>query len=61
MTDLKLMYSVDEAAEQLGIGRTLVYELIREERLRTVKLGNRRLVARIDLEAFIDSLRGRVA
>ncbi len=61
MTDLKLMYSVDEAAEQLGIGRTLVYELIREERLRTVKLGNRRLVARVDLEAFIESLRGRVA
>jgi len=61
MASDKLAYSVDEAAEQLGIGRTLAYELIRDGRLPSLKLGNRRLVARADLEAFVESLRSQQA
>ncbi len=57
MASDKLAYSVDQAAEQLGIGRTLAYDLIRDGRLRSLKLGNRRLVARVDLEAFVEKLR----
>ena len=56
MTD-NMAYSVEEAAEQLGIGRTLAYELIREGRLSSIKLGNRRLVPHSDLVAFLDGLR----
>ena len=55
--DDKLAYSVDEAAERLGIGRTLAYDLIREGRLPSLKLGHRRLIARADLEAFVEALR----
>lgn len=36
--------SVDEAGRLLGLGRTKVYELIRDGVLPTVKLGRRRLV-----------------
>ncbi len=62
MANDKLAYSVDEAAELLGIGRTLAYDLIREGRLPSLKLGNRRLVARADLEGFVENLRsGRAA
>ncbi len=62
MASEKLAYSVDEAAERLGIGRTLAYDLIREGRLPSLKLGNRRLIARADLEAFVENLRnGRAA
>ncbi len=61
MANDKLAYSVDEAAELLGIGRTLAYELIREKRLVSLKLGNRRLIARADLEAFVETLRGEAA
>ncbi len=50
-----LLYSVNEAAEQLRIGRSALYELINTGRLRSLKIGNRRLIARRDLEAFIAS------
>lgn len=39
-----VLYTVTEAAEALRISRTAVYELIRSEQLRTVKVGRRRLV-----------------
>ena len=61
-TGPKLVYSVAEAATQLGIGRTLVYDLIRCGELPSIKIGERRLVARVDLEAYVEGLReGRVA
>ena len=39
-----VVYRVDEAAEALRISRDTVYELIRSGRLRTIKVGTRRLV-----------------
>ena len=33
--------SVEDAAKQLGLGRTTVYVLIKSEQLRSVKFGNR--------------------
>lgn len=53
----KLAYSVAETAEVLGIGRTMVFELIRTKRLPSMKIGHRRLVARADVEAFVERLR----
>ncbi len=53
----KLVYNVDEAAELLSIGRTMVFQLIAEGRLGSLKIGHRRLVPRQDLEAFIAELR----
>jgi excisionase family DNA binding protein len=35
---------VEEAAQALGIGRALVYDLIRSGRLRSFKVGSRRLI-----------------
>jgi excisionase family DNA binding protein len=40
----KLLLTTTEAAERLGIGRSSLYDLIRSNRLRTVKIGRRRLV-----------------
>lgn len=57
----KLVYSVNEAAELLSVGRTMVYDLIRDGRLRSLKVGHRRLIAREDLEAFVRSIRGAEA
>ena len=39
-----VMYRVEEAAIALRLSRSLLYELIRSGRLRTVKVGSRRLV-----------------
>lgn len=38
------LYSIPEAAERMGIGRSLVYAEIAAGRLRSVKVGRRRLV-----------------
>jgi excisionase family DNA binding protein len=40
----KLLLNTTEAAQILGIGRTTLYDLIRTNRIRTVKVGARRLV-----------------
>lgn len=37
------LLSIDEAAEALGLGRSLLYDEIGSGRLRTVKVGRRRL------------------
>jgi excisionase family DNA binding protein len=39
-----VLLSVPEAATSLGLSKTMLYELIRSGRLRTVKQGRRRLV-----------------
>lgn len=39
-----VLYRVDEAAGALRLSRSVLYELIRSGRLRTVKVGRRRLV-----------------
>jgi excisionase family DNA binding protein len=52
----KLVYSVTEAAALLSVGRTTVYQLIGSGELRSVKIGTRRLVARRDLEAYVQAL-----
>lgn len=37
-------YSVDQATEILGIGRSMTYELIANGRLESVKIGRRRII-----------------
>jgi excisionase family DNA binding protein len=39
-----VLYGVEEAAAALRLSRPVLYELIRSDRLRTVKQGRRRLV-----------------
>ena len=41
---LKLAYRIDEIQEVSGIGRTKTYELIKQGKLRSIKVGRRRLV-----------------
>jgi excisionase family DNA binding protein len=50
----------DEAAEQLRVSRWTVYNLIRSNQLRTVKIGRRRLVTLAALVECVES-RGEVA
>ena len=49
-----VLYRVNEAAEALRLSRSLVYELIRSGRLRSVKAGRRRLIP-VATE-YVDSL-----
>lgn len=47
------LLSVDEAAEVLGLGRSLVYSEIAAGRLHTIKVGRRRLVPAGAVAAYI--------
>jgi excisionase family DNA binding protein len=50
-------YSVKDLVNELRVGRTMIYQLIKEGKLKTIHIGDRTLVAAEDLDAFIDSLR----
>jgi excisionase family DNA binding protein len=54
--DRSLLCTVDEVAQLLSIGRTTAFELVRSGRLRSVKIGARRLIPRTMVEAFVDDL-----
>lgn len=52
----RMAWSVEEVAMSLGVSRRLVYELIRTNALRSVKVGGRRLVRHDDLKSYLDGL-----
>lgn len=54
--ETRLLLSVDEAARQLSIGRSHLYEHLLRGTLRSVRIGRSRRIASRDLEAFIDGL-----
>lgn len=49
----KLVCSVKDAATLMGVGRTFTYELIKQGRLETVKLGRRTLIKMDSITALI--------
>ena len=53
VTVTPVAYNVNEAAQSLRISRDKIYELIRSGRLRTVKVGRRRLVPVAALDAYV--------
>ena len=52
---LKLL-NIDQACERLSLGRWSVYKLINQNRLKTVKIGKRRLVTMNAIDDFIKTL-----
>lgn len=48
--------SVDEAARQLGVGRSLAWKLVNDGRLRTIRAGHRVLVP---IQAISEFLEGK--
>ena len=57
----RLVYTVQEAAEELRIGNSTVRERIRSGQLRSFKDGGRRLIAGEDLLDYLGSLRTQTA
>ena len=52
----RLLLRVDQAGRQLNLGRTVMYELIRSGRLRSVKIGRLRLIPASAVAEFIEAL-----
>jgi excisionase family DNA binding protein len=54
--ELPLLVSIERAGKELGIGRSLVYELLGAQRLPSVKIGRRRFIRRDELLRFVREL-----
>ena len=52
---------LEEAAHALGCGRTTVFKLIREKRLRVVKFGTRTVIPRGEIERILNAAAPDVA
>ena len=48
----RILYSVEDAAEVLSIGRSTLYTLIQTNQIVSVKVGHRRLIPRSSLERY---------
>ncbi len=51
--DPPALLSVQDCADLLGLSRTTTFSLIREGRIRSIKVGTRRLVPRTAVEQFV--------
>jgi len=49
----RLAVRVEEAAEMLGLGRSTVFELLKDGSLASIKVGKRRLIPIQEITAFI--------
>jgi excisionase family DNA binding protein len=50
----KIAYTINEAVAVSGLGRTTIYELIKNRELPRVKVGARTLIRRQDLDAMLE-------
>jgi excisionase family DNA binding protein len=50
----RMLFTVRETAEMLGVSRSRVYELIWAERLASVKIGRSRRVSWASIQRFVD-------
>lgn len=55
---VRLVLTVEEAAEQLGVSRTFMFSLIRTRAVESVKIGRLRRVPWESLKAYVEGLRG---
>jgi excisionase family DNA binding protein len=57
----KVGYSIEEAAQSLGVGRTTVYDLMNSGDLESVKVGRRRIIPADAIGAFLVARRAAAA
>lgn len=50
------LFTIEDAAKLCGVGRSLAYEEIRLGRLRTVRIGRRRLVPLKYIDEYVELL-----
>ena len=58
MSDDRLTYRIDEVVRLTGLSRATLYRLAARQELLFVKVCGRTLVARCDLEEFVNRMRG---
>ncbi|RUX03313.1 MAG: DNA-binding protein [Mesorhizobium sp.] len=51
----------EEAAAMIGIGRSMLFELLKAGTIKSSRLRSRRLIAREEVQRFIDQLKAEAA
>lgn len=60
MTDRKMTLTVEEMAEQLGISRSVAYQLIKEKGFPSIRVGERRVIIPVkSLEKWLEDMAER--
>lgn len=54
--EVKEVFTAEEAARYLSIGRTSMYALLREQEVKSVTIGRSRRIRRRDLDAYLERL-----
>jgi excisionase family DNA binding protein len=57
LSQLPLVLTVEEAAERLGVGRTLMYALVSSGAVESVQIGRLRRIPADALDTFLNGLR----
>ena len=52
----KLLFSVKEFCERVGVGRTTFYQEVKAGRIKAKKMGRSTLIPKSELERFIEEL-----
>lgn len=52
----KIGYSIEEAAQACGVGRTVMCALIKDGKVKSVKIGRRRIVPAESIQAYMREL-----
>ena len=55
-TEHRKALGVEETARMLGFGRTLIFKLIKEGKLKAIKIGGRRLVLVTEIDRLLAEL-----
>jgi excisionase family DNA binding protein len=58
---IRLVLTIEEAADRLGIGRTLMFALVKSGDVESIMIGRLRRIPAGALTDFVTSLRGKVA
>lgn len=53
---VRLVFSVKEARQQLGLSRGLMYEALRSGQIPSIRIGRRILIPRVALEQLLDQV-----
>jgi excisionase family DNA binding protein len=56
-TTVRLLLTVEQAAQRLGIGRTLMYALVKDGNVESVQIGRLRRIPADALARYVDQLR----
>jgi len=51
-----LLLTINQVAGLLNLGRTKTYEIVRSGKLKSIKVGSRRLIRREDVEQYVAGL-----